>query len=72
MSRQAGVRRFLCCAIVSVCEARLDIYQTVRRSVHVGVGLTYLRRMSGVVYTTRTRCAHNVKISVHIASLTPA
>ena len=49
---------------------RLDIYQTVRCSVNVGVGLAYLRRMSGVVYTTRTRCAHVNKIRVHNASVT--
>ena len=51
--------------------ACLYIYQTVRRSVHVGVGLMYLRHMSGEVYTTCTRCGHIVKICVHIASATP-
>ena len=49
---------------------RLKIYQTVKCSVHVGVGLAYLRCMFGVVYMTRTHCSHVSKIRVHNASVT--
>ena len=75
----AGVS-VLRCTMVSVCEAHLPVHtpsylsrrsfrhsvHLVRHSVHIGGGLAYLRRMSGVVYTTRTRCAHFNKHDAYV------
>ena len=47
--------------------ARLDIYQTVRRSVHIDVGLAYLRRMSMGCYSCqRIICKAHSSACTHL------